>query len=253
MDYIRYERTRINIMCKTALPSYSTFFILMDWKENWCPYITYMSNYFCDAPWWEWWWMMITVTVGTDDLLCSPVIDLQHQRVYWRQDQSQMSAHSMCEQQRAREVRGRTRAGWRGRGEQLKPPTDHTTVDRQDTILKITASLQWIQIISDRLNTANVLMPKLACTQVKLVCSLEISDSPHRGFSRGRMWTQPWPEDSRHSTVTYVQKSLWEVFCQIKSLLEFSSVLLWQQLVLEELHDRVNNTHVTVDLVNTDP
>lgn len=140
------------------------------------------------------------------------------------------------------------RPGWAA-----EPPTDHTTVDRQDTILKITASLQWIQIISDRLNTANVLMPKLACTQVKLVCSLEISDSPHRGFSRGRMWTQPWPEDSRHSTVTYVQKSLWEVFCQIKSLLEFSSVLLWQQLVLEELHDRVNNTHVTVDLVNTDP
>lgn len=131
------------------------------------------------------------------------------------------------------------RPGWAA-----EPPTDHTTVDRQDTILKITASLQWIQIISDRLNTANVLMPKLACTQVKLVCSLEISDSPHRGFSRGRMWTQPWPEDSRHSTVTYVQKSLWEVFCQIKSLLEFSSVLLWQQLVLEELHDRVNNTHM---------
>lgn len=131
------------------------------------------------------------------------------------------------------------RPGWAA-----EPPTDHTTVDRQDTILKITASLQWIQIISDRLNTANVLMPKLACTQVKLVCSLEISDSPHRGFSRGRIWTQPWPEDSRHSTVTYVQKSLWEVFCQIKSLLEFSSVLLWQQLVLEELHDRVNNTHM---------
>lgn len=131
------------------------------------------------------------------------------------------------------------RPGWAA-----EPPTDHTTVDRQDTILKITASLQWIQIISDRLNTANVLMPKLACTQVKLVCSLEISDSPHRGFSRGRMWTQPWPGDSRHSTVTYVQKSLWEVFCQIKSLLEFSSVLLWQQLVLEELHDRVNNTHM---------
>lgn len=225
----------------------------MYWKENWCPYITYMSNYFCDAPWWEWWWMMITVTVGSDDLLCSPVIDLQHQRVYWRQDQSQMSAHSMCEQQRAREVRGRTRAGWRGRGEQLNPPTDHTTVDRQDTILKITASLQWIQIISDRLNTANVLMPKLACTRQISVFPRDLGQSSQRVQQGEDVDAAMARGLSSFDRNICTEVSMRSVLPNKKSAGILFCVTLTAAGVGGAAWPSQQYTHVTVDLVNTDP
>ena len=45
-------------MCKTTLPSSKMYLNVL---EGTCTYITYISNYFCDVPWWEWWLVLLWV------------------------------------------------------------------------------------------------------------------------------------------------------------------------------------------------
>lgn len=188
---------------------------------------------------WYWWSFLFTCdwpAASESVLEAGPVPDVSPQHVW-----------ATKSQRGAWEDEGRLeRPGWAA-----EPTTDHTTVVRQDTILKITASLQGIQIISDRLNTANVLMPKLACTRQISVFPRDLGQSSQRvqkgedldaAMARGLSSFDPniCTEVSMRSVLPN-KKSAGNLF-----------VLLWEQLVLEELHDRVNNTHVTVDLVNTD-
>lgn len=170
--------------------------------------------------------------------LCPPMIDLQHQRVHWRQHQSQMSALMICEQQRAREDCGRTWAGWRGRVSSWTPDGLHRsqqTRHRPIHLLKITTTLQWIQIVSSQQqiehNKASF-NAKACCTPQISVFRWNIPQSFRRGVQSGMCWTQPRP-DFHHSTITHVQKSLWEVLCQIKSLSYSDSGWCWRSCMIE--------------------
>lgn len=151
------------------------------------------------------------------------------------------------------------RGAWEDEGRLERPgwaaesPTDHTTVDRQDTILKITASLQWIQIISDRLNTANVLMPKLACTRQISVFPRDLGQSSQRVQQGEDVDAAMARGLSSFDRNICTEVSMRSVLPNKKSAGILFCVTLTAAGVGGAAWPSQQYTHVTVDLVNTDP